>query len=201
MDRNIFDGSAPNLFDNFVPPRVPMGRNLTAPSTARSPVSPLPTPLSPGKPGMPKSRIAIIVLVVLIVLAALYVFVYLRRKNARITGPFAEQISGITDPERQADMREWNYLWTVARRPQVKNVLHDVLTSELTGSGSSSGVMGGATSDVSYSHSSQPAPTSYSNATLPPQIPIVSMAPTRTASSALGMAHLADASDPNFIIA
>jgi hypothetical protein len=181
-DADIFGGGNDNLF------APPAGFNtFKAPFSAPAPQAMLRPgmnmpPMMPPQPvkstGFPKNRIIVIVMIIVVVLAGLYVLVYLRRKSAKVQGPFAERIMGIADPEQQADMREWNYLWTVARRPAVKNVLHDVLTAELSGSGASSASLHSATS---YSHPSPPPPSPVPNF--------------------LASAHLADNNDPNFSMA
>lgn len=182
---DMFGGGGGNLFgpptgfeafQQFKAPSMaaPVGVRGPSPNMPAMPMMPPPAP--PAKSaGFPKNRIIVIVIIIVMVLAGLYVLVYLRRKSAKIQGPFAERIMAITDPEQQADMREWNYLWTVARRPAVKNVLHDVLTAELSGS---------SALQSSTSYAPQPPPP-------PPAQPVHFM----------GAAHLADNNDPNFSMA
>lgn len=70
----------------------------------------------------------------IVTLLVLVVFGFMMRKKywrTAPTNPYTVGINAVTNPERQADLREWANLWQQARRPTVKRILADVLNSEL----------------------------------------------------------------------
>jgi hypothetical protein len=74
------------------------------------------------------------VLLVIVIVAVLLVMAFMGRKRflgAR-KNKFSDKIDAVKNADRQADLLEWSLLWSKARRPNVKAVLEQVVTSELT---------------------------------------------------------------------
>ena len=79
------------------------------------------------------TALSLALLVIAIAVAAILVMIA-RRKRA--SGPYSAGIEKIENQERRDDMKEYQYLWRLARRPSVKSMLNDVLAANVNSPGS-----------------------------------------------------------------
>lgn len=166
MDPSPFSGNHPNLFSNVNDPYLFSPKATSQPSfVAVAPPSMAPPPVARS---WFTSRTAIFVFA--IVLALLFMAYYFRdRLFAKKTpqNPYAAGINAITNPNQQADLREWVQLWQISRRPNVKRVLTDVLNAELGAPAEPTATTTATTANTAATTSDATA----ANSALPPPAP------------------------------
>jgi hypothetical protein len=102
--------------------------------TAQPPV--LPQVKSSGAIGFCKNNAGTIAIMVLVI--AMFVAGYMvwqARRKESCGGPFGREIAQIQEPGRREDMKEWQYMYMLARRESVKNMLREVLQANVASSG------------------------------------------------------------------
>jgi hypothetical protein len=107
---------------------------------------PMPTPVFPKYSGqavpMPPAsqgvmtyckQNATVITILLVVLAAVVTLfmVYTARQKVQANSPFAAKIELIENESEKEDVKEWVYLWNLARRKNVKKALRDVVDVHL----------------------------------------------------------------------
>jgi hypothetical protein len=150
---DTFSTSDANYFTGNGVGNLAAGRDFFQPFAANTIQTPqvgppvLPTNNGGGLINFCKKNATVLSIFVLVLALAVAGFmVWQARKKASGTkGPFSADIEKIQDSERREDMKEWQYLWQLARRASVKQMLREVISNNvqhpqpLTNSGGGSG--------------------------------------------------------------